>query len=261
MTNKMNILLSNDDGINAPGLKLLHRMLVDLGHRVQVVAPSSEQSGTSHSITLNSPLIPKKITHDGHFFGFAVNGSPADCVKLGLCNLYPNSDLVIAGMNLGPNAGPAIYYSGTVAAAFEGLSLGKTALAISYNSFSEKALEGLPQRLAPFLPTLLDGCSNQLLYNINLPSTATIKEIRVTRQFRGFFSDIYEQRIDPRGREYFWLKGVSYSEETSANNGYLHDLEAIAAGYISVTPLQFDLTGYQELPVLQRLLHRNEMSE
>lgn len=255
----MNVLLSNDDGIDALGLKILKDLLEEQGYRVWVVAPEHQHSGTSHTITLQTPLIPKKVYHGEQLYGYAVNGSPADSVKLGISDLcHEGIEIVVSGINLGPNAGPAIYYSGTVAAAFEGAVLGKTAFAFSYDSFNEKSFEGLENRLRPFLAPILRACTEKILYNVNIPDTPDIKGIRVTRQFRGFFMDQYEKKVDPRGRDYFWLKNVSYSEEAPhpANNGYQHDLDILKEGYISVTPLQFDLTAYHHLASLHYQLSR-----
>ncbi|NUM35828.1 MAG: 5'/3'-nucleotidase SurE [Candidatus Brocadiae bacterium] len=253
----MKVLLSNDDGIDAIGLKILDGLLRSLSHEVFIVAPEHQHSGTSHTITLQTPLIPKKVYKDGVFYGFSINGSPADSVKLGISDLCPKDiDIVVSGINLGNNAGPAIYYSGTVAAAFEGAAVGKRSFAFSYDSFDEKKFKGLEERLSPFFPAILEACTEKLLYNINIPKTPKIKGILVTRQFLGFFMDQYEKKLDPRGREYFWLKNVSYSGEIvpSVAQTYQSDLEVLKEGYIAITPLQFDLTGYAGLNSLQQKL-------
>ena len=244
----MKILLSNDDGIDASGIKILFEMLEELGYKVCIVAPEYQQSATSHSITIHTPLIPRKKFINGEFYGIYVNGTPSDAVKLGLSELYPDIDTVISGINLGNNAGPAIYYSGTVAAAFEGLVMQKRSFAFSFNSFNEYDFNGLGERFKPFLKKILEKCKKNILYNVNIPNTSTIKGIKVTRQFMGAFSDCYEKRADPRNREYYWLKGVSYSKEAVIikNKQIEADLHVVENGYISITPLQFDLTNYRQ---------------
>lgn len=253
----MKILLSNDDGIHAEGLKILWQLLKENNHEIQIVAPHRQHSGASHAITLSTPLLIHKIHHNGSFFGIAVDGSPSDAVKLGISNLYPDVEMVVSGINLGPNVGPSIYYSGTVAAAFEGAVVGKIALAFSFESFDEEALHKVEHLLRPFFPQLLKICRLPILYNINIPDTSSIQGIKITRQFRGYFMDQYEKRINPLGREYYWLKDITFSaeEESTHITGYPSDIMAMKHGYISVTPLQFDLTNYGQLPKLEQSMH------
>ncbi|HON44078.1 MAG: 5'/3'-nucleotidase SurE [Planctomycetes bacterium] len=249
----MKILLSNDDGILASGLQMLYNLLQELGHEIRIVAPDRQYSGTSHTITLGTPLIPQKCYNKGKFWGIAINGSPADSVKIGLANIYPDTDLVVTGINLGHNAGPSTYYSGTIGAAFEGSALKKTAIAFSYNSYQETALENLEDRLRPYMKSILENCTDPILYNINIPCTKEIKGIEITRQYQGFFADQFIKRKDPRNRTYYWLKEVSYTPEEIPELGknYRDDLTVLQDGYISLTPLQFDLTDYTKLVNLQ----------
>jgi len=255
----MKILLSNDDGIHATGLKILYNILTELKHEVLIVAPEQQYSGASHSMTLNIPLIPKQVYLKGKFFGIAINGTPADSVKIGLDSIYSDIDLVVTGINLGHNAGPSIFYSGTVGAAFEGSAIKKTAIAFSYNSFKENDLDGLQEKLFPYMNTILQNCQEKILYNVNIPCTPTIKGIEITRQFQGFFADQFVEREDPRHKKYYWLKDVSYtSEEIPAlGKGYRNDLEVLEDGYISLTPLQFDLTDYSRLEKLKTQFTQN----
>ncbi len=251
----MKILLSNDDGIHALGLKILHNLLKELGHQIYVCAPHRQHSGSSHSITLSTPLLVHKIYHNNDFFGIAVDGSPSDAVKLGLSQFYPEVEMVVSGINLGPNAGPSVYYSGTVAAAFEGAMQHKISLAFSFESFYEKDMNTVEEKLRPFMPQILSVCQQKMLYNINIPYTPIIQGIKVTRQFRGFFGDEYEKRTNPLGHEYFWLKDITYTQENSSvpaeYKQYNHDVEVLKQGYISLSPLQFDLTNYHQLVSLQ----------
>lgn len=248
----MKILLSNDDGIMARGLDICRGLLRESGHEVCVVAPQRQYSGSSHALTLDRPLLPKKMYKNGRFFGFAVNGYPSDVMKLGVGVLYPDVELVVTGINLGNNAGPAVYYSGTVAGAFEGMAVGKPALAFSFDSFDDRKFRGLKGRLMPFWADLLQLARPNTLYNINIPSAPRIKGILCTRLYLGHFKDSYEKRVNPRHSEYYWMNGVDYCAEDDPSHSYLSDLSAIRQGYISVTPLQFDLTDYRQLQLLQR---------
>lgn len=319
----MNILLSNDDGIFAEGLRILWRLLKELGHNIFVVAPHRQHSGASHTITLSKPLRVKKIKQRGDFFGTAVYGSPADAVKLGLSTLCPSVDIVVSGINLGPNAGPSVYYSGTVAAAFEGMAFGKTALAFSFDSFCHNDLPNVEGYLRPFLPQILKLCASPILYNINIPNTASPKGILITRQFRGYFLDKYERYTNWLGKEYYAPKEIGFTPEnpsanqqsaiilnqpttnatnnksdtsgpnqpaTNATNNqsdtsvavnptdiikaitsvedtaqtispsscanFPHDVTALLLGYISITPLQFDLTSYSHLKQLNEAFEK-----
>lgn len=251
----MKILLSNDDGIMAEGLSFLSEMLREMGNEVHIVAPERQQSGQSHAITLATPLMPKKIYKREKYCGMAVNGTPTDAVRLGVTTLFPDVDAVIAGMNLGNNLGPAIYYSGTIAAAFEGFIAGKPALAFSLDSFNESHFVQTKTRLRPFMSQLLQLCQSKGFYNINVPSTE-IKGVKVTRHYRGWFVDKYEKRVEPRGREYYWLSKMDYSKEL-ATSLIEHDLDVVRQGYISVTPLQFDVTNYEQIPNLQKIFTAN----
>ena len=248
----MNILLSNDDGIHAEGIKILQELLAELGHEVNVIAPKFEQSGTSHSVTFKKALITEKVYVGEQYFGLAMHGFPSDCVRAGLKSYHSEVDIIACGINLGNNAGPAIYYSGTIAGAYEGYCSGHPALAFSLNSYNIELMRGLRTSLKPFMPELLTRCNKNYLYNINIPGTKKIKGLRLTRQAQCDFKDEYVKRISPYGNDYLWLKGNGFTRETqSGRQDYPNDLDTLQEGYISLTPLQFDLTNYHELQGLE----------
>ncbi|GBD33366.1 MAG: 5'-nucleotidase SurE [Gemmatimonadales bacterium] len=239
----MNILVSNDDGILARGLALLADVCRTVGS-VTVVAPDREQSGTSHSLTLTRPLRPVRRP-DG---AFQVDGTPTDCVLLALGALLDvRPDFVFSGINHGPNMGEDVLYSGTVAAAMEGLSLGIPGVAIS---FAGQDLE-LMDTQREWLERLVRGVvrvpqfPKETLLNINLPNLPgdAIKGIRVTTLGRRVFSESLMETKDPWGRRMYWIGGG----QISWSGGEDSDFRAVQDGYISVTPLHVDLTNYDLL--------------
>jgi 5'-nucleotidase len=245
------ILLTNDDGIYAPGLIALERELEQLGE-VYVVAPATEQSGVGHSITYLRPLIVKELFDARQRRGWAVEGSPADCVKLGLCEYCPRRpDLVVSGINYGLNAGINVLYSGTVAAAIEGAFFGITSIAVSLE-FDEHAQF---DRAAKIARRIIEQIQQQKpegpqLYNLNIP-TAAVDNPRRTMQVvpMGLVrsGEQYEKRIDPRGRSYFWATGELYPPSGKHET----DLSALRAGHMTLTPLHFDLTRHSTLAEME----------
>jgi 5'-nucleotidase len=253
----MLILLTNDDGIYAPGLTAIERELRTLGE-VVVVAPATEQSGVGHSITYLTPLTVKEIFHneiqpgsDRHW-GWAVQGSPADCVKIGIHQFCPRPpDLVVSGINSGLNAGINVLYSGTVAAAIEGAFFGITSLALSLE-FDEHARFDQAARLARAIieHILAQKGREPQLYNLNIP-TAALKgraEVCVVPMNVTRYGDRFEKRLDPWGREYFWLTGGP----APAIPGHETDLTTLAKGKVSLTPLDFNLTCRQALTEMEQ---------
>jgi 5'-nucleotidase len=245
------ILLTNDDGIYAPGLIALERQLEQLGE-VYVVAPATEQSGVGHSITYLRPLIVKELFEAQQRRGWAVEGSPADCVKLGLCEYCPRRpDLVVSGINSGLNAGINVLYSGTVAAAIEGAFFGVTSIAVSLE-FNEHAQF---DRAAVIARRIIEQIQQKQpagpqLYNLNIP-TAAVDSPRPSMQVvpMGLVrsGEQYEKRIDPRGRNYFWATGELYPP----SGRHETDLSALKAGCITLTPLHFDLTQHATLAEME----------
>ena len=205
----MHILLTNDDGIYAPGIAALQKALRRLG-TVSVVAPMMEQSAVGHSITLVHPLRVIAAERRGKFFGYGVSGAPADCVKLAVQELLKRSvDLVVSGINLGSNAGVNALYSGTVAAAVEGVMLGIPGIAVSMD-FCERPEFGPAARIAQRLieAVVRRGLRPDMLLNVNIPALPLkrIKGIKVTPQSRRMPAEGFERRTDPMGRHYYWIK-------------------------------------------------------
>ncbi|WP_395390817.1 5'/3'-nucleotidase SurE [Novosphingobium sp. BL-8A] len=240
----MRILLTNDDGINAPGLYVLEKIAAQLSDDIWICAPSEEQSGAGHSLTLTRPVrmrehAPKR---------FSVTGTPTDSVTMGIKKALPGPpDLILSGVNRGANLGDDVTYSGTVSAAMEGALAGIRSIALSQvysgeghgNNVSFSAAE---EWGAKVLKPLLDApFAPRTLINVNFPpvAAADVKGIRVVRQgFHDYARGSVVEGMDPRGFPYFWF-GLHGIEHTLGHNT---DLEAIAEGYISVTPLQLDLT-------------------
>jgi 5'-nucleotidase len=241
----MLILLTNDDGIHAPGLISLERELRAFAD-VVVVAPMTEQSGVGHSITYLTPLIVKEVLHgdgDGQSrWGWAVEGSPADCVKIGILQLCPRPpDLVVSGINGGLNAGINVLYSGTVAAAIEGAFFGVTSIAVSLEYDDHARFDRAARLAREILRQILEkkGFEPEL-YNINIPTAALTGEPEVccVPMNVARYGDTFERRLDPRGREYFWLKG---GPPRSAP-GHQTDLSVLDEGKVAITPLDYDMT-------------------
>ena len=246
------ILLTNDDGIYAPGLAALYRELRRLGE-VMVVAPESEQSAVGHAISLNTPLRVKKAPLAGDGWGWAVSGTPADCVKIALAELLPVfPDLVVSGINLGPNVGINVLYSGTVSAATEAAILGvEKALAVSLNTYKDADFATAARLTGKLLSRLQSQPLPHMCLNINLPALPEeeIKGVRLTRQDTGPLVEHFDCRVDPRERRYYWLAEINERKDQDPGTDY----GALQAGYISITPLHHDLTHYPSLNPLRNL--------
>lgn len=251
----MHILLSNDDGILAPGLCALYRELRQLGD-VDVVAPESPQSAAAHGITVGGPITVRRVHVQDLFFGHAVAGRPADCVKLGITELLADPpDLVVSGINDGANVSINVLYSGTVAAAAEGALLGFPAIAVSMRQGEERDFNRAAQLTLPIIRQLLDhGLAAGQLININLPdlTPGPPRGIRVVPQATRMIKDRFVRHPGPDGRDYYWLTGTDFDFK-EAQGRALSDLDAVDQGYIAVTPLQFDLTQYALMEQLRFL--------
>lgn len=248
----MLILLTNDDGIYAPGIAAAYHELTKLGE-VHVVAPETVQSATGHGITVSTPLLTQRVVVGqgaDRFEGVAVDGRPADCVKLAVAKLLPRPpDLVVSGINSGANVGINVLYSGTVAAAIEAAFLGLPAVALSLylrsNIPADYARTAVLSRQV-IEQILAAGLRGGQVVSVNLPPLLPDQQpagIRVVRQCVQPWADTYEERKDPRGRPYFWNSSVFTLGHTEDDT----DVTALRDNYITVTPLQFDLTHYPML--------------
>jgi 5'-nucleotidase len=240
------ILISNDDGIHAPGIKALERIARALTDDVWVCAPETEQSGASHSLTIHRPLRAREYD-DRHF---SVDGTPTDCVMLAMNTLLGDRrpDLVLSGINHGANLGDDVTYSGTVAAAMEGALLGVRSIALSQRIEEGSPLSfEVPERLAPDLIRRLAAApwADNILLNINFPSVApdAVTAEKVVRHGRRKLGDDLRERFDPRGRAYFWIGPQRNGEAPKADT----DIAVVEGGGIAVTPICLDLTHYASM--------------
>ena len=237
----MRILLTNDDGIFAPGLAAMERALRRLGD-VQVVAPSTEQSGVGHAITFLTPLTAKEVFDGERSRGWAVDGSPADAVKLGISQFCPHRpDLVVSGINSGLNAGINVLYSGTVAAAIEGAFFGITSVAVSLEWDEHANFARASEIALDVLRGLLDRRPPAgSLFNVNIPTSALsgAPQLRVVPMSVVRYGEAFERRTDPRGRAYYWAT----NEPPPPPSPHDSDVTALAAGAVTLTPLDYDLT-------------------
>lgn len=248
----MLILLTNDDGIYAPGLAAAYHEIGKLGE-VHVVAPETVQSATGHGITVSTPLLTQRVVVGegaGAFEGIAVDGRPADCVKLAAAKLLPRApDLVVSGINSGANVGINVLYSGTVAAAIEAAFLGLPAVALSL--YLRAHIPADYARTATLSRKVIEqivaaGLRGGQVVSVNLPPLRPDEHptgVRVVRQCVRPWPDAYEERNDPRGRPYFWNSSVFTLGDTEDDT----DVSALRENYITVTPLHFDLTHYPML--------------
>jgi 5'-nucleotidase len=245
----MRILLTNDDGIYAPGLRALRPELQKLG-QVVVVAPATEQSAVGHSVTLTTPLIVQEILDEQQKpLGWAVEGRPADCVKLALRELLDGPpDLIVSGLNAGSNAGINVLYSGTVAAAIEGAFFRVTSIAVSQEYRKLRPLDfsrGAALARAVIEQIMAHHAPAGSLFNVNIPSLdhGPIKGIVTAPQNLAPYVEGYDRRTDPRGRVYFWTTPDFSCPDPHPDT----DVTGLAEGYITVTPLQFNLTDAARL--------------
>lgn len=244
------VLLTNDDGIAAPGLYALYHAIKEIAE-VVVVAPDRERNAVGHSITIANPLRIEKFEKNGHFMGYAVNGTPADCVKIAYFSLLDRKpDAVISGINFGSNTGINVIYSGTVSAATEGSVLSIPSFAVSLTTYENPHFETAAQFAKNFLPVLL---KNELPYgvaiNANVPNVPKeqVRGVKITRQGMALYEDRYEMRKDPRNHVYYWLTGskVNIEDTLDVDDG------AISKNYISLTPIHYDLTRHDLINKMQ----------
>lgn len=251
--NKPLILITNDDGYRAKGLKALIEAVQPLG-QVVVVAPANPQSGQSHAITVNLPLRMEKVEEHESFEMYVVSGTPVDCVKLANSQLFKEHkpDILVSGINHGSNASASVVYSGTMAAVIEGClyeipSIGFSLLDFSKNADFSVAIPYVRRITANALKNRIpaDTC-----LNVNIPKVSEneIKGIRVCRQNKGVWREEFDKRLDPNQHEYYWLTGEFYNLEPHAEDT---DEWALHHNFISLVPVQVDMTAYQSLPILR----------
>ncbi|BBO78927.1 5'-nucleotidase SurE [Desulfosarcina widdelii] len=247
----MQVLLTNDDGIYAPGLWALYQAFAEQ-HRVCVVAPDRERSAVGHGITLHQPIRSQKTRINGGATGFAVNGTPADCVKLGLAELLETPpELVVSGINPGANVGVNVNYSGTVAAAKEAAMAGIPAMAVSITAPGDRHMKDAAVVAASFCRQMMDWKLPQGTFlNVNFPDLPKerIRGVRWSRQGANGCAQHFEKRLDPRNRTYYW-------QGCDAQGGYDRpdiDGAALQENYISITPIKCDMTDYDALNELAR---------
>ncbi|NMA69529.1 MAG: 5'/3'-nucleotidase SurE [Desulfitobacterium sp.] len=248
----MRILLTNDDGYFAKGIQTMYQVLKEEEeYELYIVAPDTQRSATGHSITLFEPLfLTEHPLEKGT--GYAISGKPADCVKIAIQgDIIPKPDLVISGINNGPNLGTDVFYSGTVSAAMEGVLLGIPALAISLAGFSANDYRPAARFLAKFLSEQREKILQQGgLININIPAIPEEdwKGVKITKLGKAVYENVFELRKAPFGREYYWQAG-NVAPETDQET----DLFAVQEGYVSITPMHSDLTDYAKLKEFQSI--------
>lgn len=245
------VLISNDDGIAAPGINALVKEIKKIA-RVTVVAPDKQQSAVGHAITMNYPLRAIPYQRDGEFFGYAVDGTPADAVKLGVRFLLKEKpDLVISGINQGSNTAVNILYSGTVSAATEGTVLGIPSMAVSLTTHDDGDFS-YAAKFAARLAALItkNGLPDGTLLNVNVPAVPEekIAGVRITRQGQSSWEDTFDVRRDPANREYFWLTGKMKVTDTDP----FTDQVAIRDNYVSITPIHYELTDGKMIDELKK---------
>ena len=242
----MRILLTNDDGIYAPGLFALYEALKS-DYELTIVAPESEMSAVGHAITLTLPLRVQEVKRNGSFYGYAITGTPADCVKIAVQELLDGPpDIIISGINPGANVGVNILYSGTVSAATEGAFLGVKSAAISLNSRQHPDFRFAAQFSKEIIRFMMEsGLKDGTALNVNIPAVPRekIAGVSFTEQGTSRFEERFERRSDPRGNVYYWLSGETSIDEGSPDT----DGIALKENRITITPIHYNLTCEWEL--------------
>jgi 5'-nucleotidase len=255
----MRFLLTNDDGIYAKGLALLHQEL-SRDAECLVVAPEIEQSAVGHAITIFRPLMVREPRKNGTALGYAVAGTPADCVKLGIRELAGGPvDLVVSGINRGANVGTNVLYSGTVSAATEAVILGIPSLAISLNAYKDPDYTFAARFARKMAAFVLRHPRKDIAINVNIPALpeAEIKGVVVVKQGRARLMENFEKRVDPRENIYYWLAGETHLADDESLDS---DACALRQGYITITPISYDLTSHDALKELGDMVRADNKS-
>lgn len=250
MDNQPLILITNDDGVTAPGIAALVQSMKSLGH-VVVVAPDSPQSGMGHAITMNHPLRMERVHVFDKVEAYQCSGTPADCVKLAVDKvMHRRPDLLVSGINHGSNSSINVIYSGTMSAAVEGAIEGISAIGFSLNDYKFDADFEASSYYARLIASrvLEKGLPNGTLLNVNIPALGLpdIKGLKICRQAKAKWIEEFDERTDPHNRKYYWLTGKF------VNNDHGEDTDewALANGFVSVVPTQFDLTAHHAIATL-----------
>ena len=245
------IVLCNDDGFNADGIRAIYKELAKLAE-VVIVAPETEQSAMGHAITLTQPIKVRKVVEKGEFIGYAVNGTPADCIKIATATLFNRPpEMVVSGVNQGGNLGTCALYSGTVSAATEATIEEIPAIAVSLNTFENSDFEFAAEFGAKLAGMVLEkGLPEGVALNVNVPAVprSEIKGVAVTRQGKSRVVETFDKRVDPRNNTYYWMAGEMRFDE--ADNEA--DCFQVSNNYISITPIHFDLTSYKTIDELKK---------
>ncbi len=250
-TNRPIILATNDDGITAPGLRALVETMREIGE-VIVVAPDSPQSGMGHAITIHNHLRLDKVEVHGESLGYQCSGTPVDCVKLAVNKiLHRKPDLLVSGINHGSNSSINVIYSGTMSAAVEGAIEGIPSIGFSLNNYdlnadfkpAQKYIKSICEHVLKY------GLPKDSLLNVNIPSVSAseIKGVRICRQAKAKWSEQFDERMDPNKRKYYWLTGNFVNQDPGEDT----DEWALNNNFISVVPVQFDLTAHDVIPYLK----------
>ena len=253
MNDKKLILVTNDDGYQAQGFKALIEAVKPLG-QIIAVAPTEAQSGMSHAITVKHPLRVRKIKEDANLKVYTVNGTPVDCVKLAINQLLPRKpDILVSGINHGSNSSTSILYSGTMGAALEGSINQIPSVGFSHISYSHEidmqAAIAFAKKISG--KVLENGLPKNICLNVNFPegNTSDIKGIKICRQTNGFWREEFDKRVDPIGKEYYWLTGYYHNDEPDAEDT---DEWALKHKYISIVPVQIDFTSYDTIKIINK---------
>ncbi len=247
----MNILITNDDGIYADGIIELAKAISKIAN-VYVVAPESQRSATGHAITIHNPIMVHKIDMGENIKSYAISGTPADCVKVGIEGLFKdiNIDLVLSGINNGSNLGTDVIYSGTVSAALEGFILNKPSIAISYDEVNVK--REIYKDASKYVVNLVENIKDKLdllndcILNVNIPNTK-IKGSKITKLGQRNYDNAMVEKINPFGQKYYWIGGKLMELDQDEDS----DIACVKDGYISITPINIEMTNLRKFELLK----------
>lgn len=249
----MNILITNDDGIYADGIIELAKSISGIAN-VYIVAPHTQRSATGHAITIHDPIMIEEEKISDEIKAYSISGTPADCVKVGIESILKEIeiDLVLSGINDGANLGTDVIYSGTVSAAIEGLIQKKPSIAISYDGFNVS--KDNYKKASAYVKDIIENLKNKMdifedsILNINIPDN-NIKGYKVTKLGIREYNNIIEERQSPHGRKYVWIGGQVRKLEQEKDS----DIKAVEDGYISITPVNIDMTNYKKIEMLNNM--------